>query len=108
MKLDAPTNEIKFHEATPEATFFMLLLDGEPTMKIMCVPGDPAKTIRIGRADGTGYQATKGCFTMTTKLLEDVEGAPLGTEVRVDRLSVYKYVVPRMHVLIGRLLRAAN
>ena len=111
MKLDAPNNEIKFDgtediKGTP-ATRFLVSLDGEPTMRILCVHGDPEAIIFIGRADHTGYQPTKGRFKMTTKLTEDADGQPLGAEERVDRISVYKYVIPRLHVLLGRLLRAA-
>jgi hypothetical protein len=108
MKLGHTNDEIKFDGVTAEgATRFLLILDGEPTMRILCVHADPEKTIHIGRADGTNYQATKGRFKMVTKLTEDADGLPLGAEERVDRISVYGYILPRVHVMLGRLLRAS-
>jgi hypothetical protein len=80
-------------------------------MQILCDMADPEKAIRIARAgvDSEALtQTTKGRFTIYTKLLEDADGAPLGTEERVDRKSVYGYIVPRLHVMLGRLLRAAD
>jgi len=107
MKLGHTNDEIKYVETVDNVARFMLVLDGIDTMKILCDTTDDEKTIVIARADGTHQQATKGRFAMKTKLTEDSDGLPLGAEVRVDRLSVYRYVLPRLHVLLGRLLRAA-
>lgn len=104
-------NEIKFDETVGTVTRFVLVLDGEPTMHILCDSSDPERVIRIARVAGPGSSAilqdTKGRFTTYTKLLEDPDGSPLGTEARVDSKSVYRYVLPRLQTLLGRLLRAA-
>lgn len=108
MKLDAPNNEIKYAETDGTATRFVLILDGEPTMHIVCDMADADRIIYIAAASNlANVQATKGRFELTSKLTEDADGMPLGAEQRVDRTSVYKYVIPRLHVLLGRLLRAA-
>jgi hypothetical protein len=107
MKLDSIGNEIKFDATYGTTAAFVLILDGEPTMRIYCDMADTEKTIKIADADGNHVLETKGRFTTYTKLLEDGDGGPLGTEVRVDRKSVYGYILPRLHVMLGRLLRAA-
>lgn len=117
MKLDAPGNDIKFDATIGTITLFIVTLDGEPTMHILCDQADPAMVIRVAAKvdmdtltsdtlDLIG-QPTKGRFTTYTKLTENVDGEPTGAETRVDRKSVYTYVLPRLHVLLGRLLRAA-
>jgi hypothetical protein len=110
MKL-AHGTEIKFDSTTGTITHFVVILDGEPTIDILCDMADTEKVIRIARhiTHGGGLlQDTRGRFTTYTKLLEDVDGAPMGTEERVDRKSVYRYILPRLHIMLGRLLRAAN
>jgi len=117
MKLGHTNDEIKFAETIGTITRFVVLLDGIETMHLLCDAADPEKTIRIAAkfdADtltsdtlALVTQTTKGHFTTYTKLLEDVDGMPLGTEERVDRKSVYGYILPRLHVMLGRLLRAA-
>jgi len=111
MKLGHANDEIKYDATGGTVTRFLVILDGEPTMQILCDTADPEKTIRIARAgvDSAALtQDTKGRFTTYVKMLEDVDGVPLGTELRVDRKSVYGYTLPRLHVMLGRLLRAAS
>lgn len=109
MKLDRPTNEIKYDETVGTVARFVVILDGEPTMRIACDMADDKRTIRIAAVNPVGevLHDTKGRFELTSKLTEDPDGMPLGAEQRVDRISVYRYVIPRLHVLLGRLLRAA-
>lgn len=117
MKLDH-TSEIKFAETTGTITRFVLVLEGLDTMSILCDMADGEKTIRIAGDVNTDTltsdtldlisRATEGVFTTYTKLLEDVDGMPLGAEERVDRKSVYGYILPCLHLMLGRLLRAAG
>lgn len=109
MKLGHTNDEIKFDGIINGShSLFLVVLDGEPTMHIVCDSADETRTIYIRPYGNPGKTlATKGRFEMKTKLTEDSDGLPLGAEVRVDRLSVYRYVLPRLHVLLGRLLRAA-
>lgn len=109
MKLGHSADEIKYVETNGTIACYLVILDGEPTMSIVCDTTDPEKIIRIRTVgpSGHGAQNTAGRFTMATELLEDPDGLPLGTSERVDEKSVYTYVVPRLHVLLGRLLRAA-
>jgi hypothetical protein len=110
MKLGHSADEIKY-DGTYDGTvaLYLVVLDGEATMHIVCDAADPEKIIRIGRigCGVTGSLPTAGRFTMATELLEDADGLPLGTSEQVNAKSVYTYVVPRLHVLLGRLLRAA-
>ncbi len=108
MKLGHTNDEIKYLTTVETVTYFVVILDGEETMRIACDSADPERVIHVSTAKGSISQPTKGRFTTYTKLLEDGDGAPLGTELRVDRKSVYGYVVPRLHVMLGRLLRAAG
>lgn len=110
MKLGHTNDEIKFAETTGTVTRFVVSLDGEETMDVLCDMADETKTIRIRRSNRLvpDTQDTKGHFTTYTKLHEDVDGMPTGTEERVDRKSVYVYILPRLHVMLGRLLRAAS
>lgn len=109
MKLGHSADEIKYDETVGTVAHYVVILDGEPTMTILCDSADPEKVIRIRPVGAVlGTQATAGRFTMTTKLLEDADGMPLGTSPQVDEKSVYTYVIPRTHVLLGRLLRAAH
>lgn len=108
MKLGHTADEIKYESTFLGIAVYVVILDGEPTMKIMCNPAGAEKTIRIASADGKVSMDTKGLFTMKTELLEDADGLPLGTSERVDEKSVYTYIVPRLHVMLGRLLRAAT
>lgn len=101
-------NEIKFELAYETKTSYVVILDGEPTMNIVCDSADPDKVIKLVSRDGNHVVSTKGRFEMTVKMTEDADGAPLGVEPRVDSKSVYKYVAPRTHSLLGRLLRAAT
>jgi hypothetical protein len=117
MKLGHAADEIKYDATFSTVARYVVVLDGEPTMYILCDAADPGKVIRIAaKADMDALtsdtldllsQATKGRFATKTKILEDAEGAPLGTETYVDRKTVYSYILPRLHVLLGRLLRAA-
>lgn len=108
MKLGHTADEIKYDETNGNVARYVLILDGEPTMYILCDSADADRTIRI-TADlkAAKIHDTKGQFTTKTELLADADGTPLGTETRVDEKSVYTYVIPRLHVLLGRLLRAA-
>jgi hypothetical protein len=109
MKLGHTNDEIKYHSTSGTTARYILSLDGESTMHVLCDSADPEKIIRVAPAGHPDKeQATKGHFTMTTELLADADGMPLGVgEARVDEKSVYAYVIPRLHVLLGRLLRAA-
>lgn len=101
-------NEIKFLDTTGKITRFTLVLEGQETLHITCDVTDPEKVIHVASAANPSLtMATKGHFVTTAKLLEDADGMPLGTEIRVDRKSVYAYILPRLHTLLGRLLRAA-
>lgn len=100
-------DEIKFDAVYGTTTRFVLILDGEHTMTVQCDQADTDRVITILDANGDRAQATKGRFITYTKLLEGPDGSPLGTETRVDPKSVYAYVLPRLHVLLGRLLRTA-
>lgn len=110
MKLGHTADEIKY-DGTYDGTvsLYLVMLDNEPTMHIVCDSTDAEKIIRIGRpgCGVNGSVATAGRFTMSIELLEDADGGPLGTSEQVNARSVYTYVVPRIHVLLGRLLRAA-
>lgn len=109
MKLGHSADEIKYDATTGTVARYVLILDGEPTMYILCDSADPGKVIRIAAAHPLGEvtHPTAGRFTMTQKFLESPDGEPLGIEEHVSEKSVYTYVVPRIHVLLGRLLRAA-
>jgi hypothetical protein len=107
MKLGHTADEIKYDETVGTVAHYLVILDGEPTMTILCDSADPEKVIRIRRVGSATSQTTAGRFVMTTELLEDSDGNPLGTSERVNGKSVFTYVVPRLHVLLGRLLRAA-
>lgn len=102
-------NSITFDGTFDTVTRYVLTVEGEPTMHIFCDSADPEKAIHINRVGATGHRmATKGRFEMTVKMTEDADGTPLGVEPRVDSKSVYKYVLPRMILLLGRLVRAAT
>jgi hypothetical protein len=105
MKLGNPKDEIKFDANYGTVARYVVILDGEVTMVIQCDTADKDRVITILDVDGYRSLPTKGRFNTKTKILEDAEGAPLGTETYVDRKTVYGYVLPRLHVLLGRLLR---
>lgn len=107
MKLGHSADEIKYDATSGTIARYVVILENETVMSIFCDAADPEKVIRVTRADGSGPQSTAGRFTMATELLEDPDGMPIGTSDRVDEKSVYTYVVPRLHVLLARLLRAA-
>lgn len=107
MKLGHSNDEIKFDDVYGTVARYVVILDGEHTMTIQCDSADPEKIIKILSPNGDICQGTAGRFTMTTELLEDPDGMPLGTSERVNEKSVYSYVLPRLYVLLGRLLRAA-
>lgn len=108
MKLGHTNDEIKYLDTVGTIARYAVILDGEPTMHILCNSADTKKVILIARVDDTGEQETKGRFEMKTEILEAADGSPLGVgEPRVDEISVYKYAVPRLATLLGRLLRAA-
>jgi hypothetical protein len=99
-------NEIKHLDTTGKITRFALILEGEETLHITCDVTDKEQVIHVSSAAHPALtMATKGRFTTTAKFMEDADGAPLGTEIRVDRKSVYAYVLPRVPLLMGRLLR---
>jgi hypothetical protein len=99
-------NEIKFSKTVGTVAVFALIIEGEETMHITCDTAAKEPMICVSSAANPAVSiATKGRFATTAKLLEDAEGGPLGTEIRVDRKSVYAYVLPRAAVLMGRLLR---
>lgn len=100
-------NEFKYDTTVGTITNFVLIMDGQPTMLVTCDLADADRVIYISRADGAGMQATKGHFAIGAKMTEDVDGIPQGVEQRVDSLSVYHYVLPRVPRLLARLVRAA-
>lgn len=107
MKLGHTNDEIKFDGIDGTAARYLVILDSQPTMTILCDTADPEKIIKIS-CPKVAPQATNGRFAMVTELLSDSDGMPLGVgEARVDEKSVYTYVIPRLHVLLGRLLRNA-
>lgn len=109
MKLGHSADEIKYDATHGTIARYLVILDSEPTMQILCDSADASKTIVIAPAATTlGALTTAGRFTVKTELLEDVNGMPLGTNEQVDEKSVYTYVIPRLHVLLGRLLRQAT
>jgi hypothetical protein len=105
MKLGNPNDEIKFDANYGTVARYVVTLDGVPTLAIQCDTADKDRVIKVLDADGTRCLTTKGRWSLKTKLTEDADGLPLGTETYVDRKSVYGYVLPRLHVLLGRLLR---
>jgi len=108
MKLGHSADEIKYDTTHGTIARYVVILDGEETMQILCDSTDASKTIIVAPAKSTlNAQPTAGRFTMKTELLEDADGMPLGTSEQVNEKSVYTYVLPRLHVLLGRLLRAA-
>lgn len=108
MKLGHSADEIKYDATHGTIARYVVILDGEPTMQILCDSADASKTIIVAKAYTTaGALTTLGRFAMADVITEDADGMPLGVESRVDEKSVYTYVIPRLHVLLGRLLRAA-
>jgi hypothetical protein len=107
MKLGHTADEIKYDATVGTIARYVVILDSKPTMFILCDSADPEKVIHIEAAPCSVTQATAGRFTMKTELLEDADGMPLGTSEQVNEKSVYTYVIPRLHILLGRLLRAA-
>jgi hypothetical protein len=107
MKLGHSADEIKYDATVGTVARYVVILDGKPTMFVMCDSADPEKVIHIEAAPCSVTQATNGRFKMTSTFLESPTGEPLGVEERVDEKSVYTYVAPRLHVLLGRLLRAS-
>jgi hypothetical protein len=110
MKLGHEADEIKYDDTVDTITRYVVILEGKRVMDILCDSADPEKVIRIRPAGGKILAIahdTAGRFTMTQKILENADGEPLGVEERVSEKSVYTYVVPRLHVLLARLLRAA-
>jgi len=105
MKLGNPHDEIKYTNTVGTVACYSVTLDGELTLIIQCDTDDKDRAIQVLDASGTRCLTTKGRFSLKTKLTEDADGMPLGTETYVDRKSVYGYVLPRLHVLLGRLLR---
>lgn len=101
-------NSINFAETTNGVTYYLVEIEGEPTMRIACSAIDPERVIHVSTANGAVSLPTKGHFEMTVKMTEDSDGMPLGVEPRVNSKTVYKYVLPRIHLLLGRLLRATT
>lgn len=100
-------NEIKFDLVNGTVTRYLVILDGEPTLAIQCDQADPERAIKILTIGGDHSMVTKGRFELAQKLTENADGEPIGVETRVNSRSVYRYAVPRLHSLMGRLLRAA-
>jgi len=109
MKLGHTNDEIKFDVTISTLTRFVVILDGEPSMHILCDTSDPDRVIHIANVKGGAMLATLGTFAVESEILSDADGAPLGvSEPRVSSKSVYTYVIPRLHVLLARLLCAAG
>lgn len=107
MQLGHSADEIKYLDTIGTLAVYVVILDGEPTMNILCDSADETKAIKIAKiSKADKAQTTKGQFELTSVMVEGPDG-PVGMETRVDEKSVYRYVVPRLHVLLGRLLRAA-
>lgn len=107
MQLGHSADEIKYEKTFLGVAVYLVILDGEPTMRILCNPAGTELVIRIASMSSEVSMDTNGRFKMIEVFTEDADGMPLGVEKRVDEKSVYTYVVPRLHVLLGRLLRAA-
>jgi hypothetical protein len=108
MKLDADNNEIKYVGTDASVAKYLLVLDGEPTMQILCDYSNKDQRILIAPVGAISMaQATKGQFTLTPDVYQNGNDEVTDVVLRVDEKSVYTYIVPRMHVLLGRLLRAA-
>lgn len=101
-------NEIRYDQTSNGVTQYTLVIDGEPTMLVTCNAADPDRVIKVATIGGAHVVATKGRFEMAEKLTEDSDGAPLGVETRVDKHSVYRYILPRAARLMARLLREAT
>jgi hypothetical protein len=106
MKLGHELDEITYLETLGDTTVFIVRLEGRDAMRLLCPESDPEKKIFIAKADGTGAQPTRGQFQMEADFLETPDGEPAGMSQRVSSRSVYTYVVPRLHVLLSRLLAA--
>lgn len=104
MKLGHSLDEITYAGQINGVDTYAVTLEGRPVMIVLCDHQDADRRILIANADGTATQATKGVWTWYDKLVEDADGSPVGTLRQVDYKSVYAYVVPRLHVLIARLL----
>lgn len=106
MKLGHSADEVCYDSTQGTVARYVVILDEQITMHILCDSADPTKTIRITADLKTApILDTKGVFTMKDTFTEDADGKPLGVESRVNEMSVYRYVLPRLHVLLGRLLR---
>lgn len=106
MKLGHELDEITYKETLGDTTVFVVRLEGKDAMRILCPESDPEKKIFIAKADGTGAQPTAGRFAMENGFLEDADGMPVGMSQRVSSQSVYTYIVPRLHIMLARLLAA--
>lgn len=106
MKLGHELDEIRFAGMTEDGRTaqYQVALEGRPVMLILCEENDPEHQIRIAKPDGTAVQVTKGVFAWYDALVEDADGNPVGTVRQVNYKSVYAYVIPRLHILIARLL----
>lgn len=107
MKLGHPADEIKHETTEGTLSIYAVILEGHHVMSITCDTADTDRVIRIARPHDTGTLETAGRFLLRTDLAEDSDGMPLGTVTTVDEKSVLTYVVPRLHILLGRLLRAS-
>lgn len=107
MKLGHSADEIRYDSTEGTVARYVVTLENEPVMVILCDAADPKRTIRIARTQDSGIQNTGGQFTMVAELHEGSDGMPLGVTERVAEQSVYTYVIPRLHILLARLLRAA-
>lgn len=106
MQLGHPLDEITYSGLSQDGSVdtYTVSLEGRPTMLVVCDHFDSKHRIRIAKPDGSGAQVTNGVWTWYDKLVEDADGSPVGTLRQVDYKSVYTYVVPRLHILIARLL----
>lgn len=99
-------SEIKYLDTLGTLVTFALVLEGEHTLNIYCDTADPDRAIKVSSVTEPGRTiTTKGRFDLAVKMLEGPDGSPLGTETRVDRKTVYAYVISRLPLLLGRLLR---
>lgn len=105
MKLGHEADEIKYVGTVGTVARYAVILEGDVVMAILCDSADAERTIRISHKDNV--QDTAGRFELTTDFKEGPNGELLDVAVRVNEKSVYSYAIPRLHILLARLLKAA-
>jgi hypothetical protein len=108
MKLGSK-DEARYVGTMGSVALYEVALEGRPVIRIMADLSDPNRRIMISKPNGTGVQHTNGVFSIKVEgeeLIEDADGNPVGVvpgAQRVSGVSVYRYVLPRLHRLIARV-----